>query len=71
LFRETSPGPLKHALSLLGFMSGRLRLPLVPPGESVQAEIAALLALLLRDHGEYIIGKDAILKRNIGNAAMA
>lgn len=51
LFRETSPGPLKHALSLLGRMSGRLRLPLVPPGKSVQAEIAALLAVLLREAG--------------------
>ncbi len=30
LFLETNPGPLKHALSLLGHMSGELRLPLVP-----------------------------------------
>jgi 4-hydroxy-tetrahydrodipicolinate synthase len=70
LFRDTSPGPLKHALSLLGLMSGRLRLPLVPPGETVQAEIAALLALLQREEGEYIVGNDS-MKRKIGNAAVA
>ena len=30
LFLETNPGPLKHALALLGFTTGELRLPLVP-----------------------------------------
>ena len=29
LFRETSPAPLKYALSLLGLMSAKVRLPLV------------------------------------------
>lgn len=30
LFLETSPAPLKHALQRLGFVTGELRLPLVP-----------------------------------------
>jgi len=30
LFLETSPGPLKHALSVLGLTTGEIRLPLVP-----------------------------------------
>lgn len=30
LFLESNPGPLKHALALLGFTTGELRLPLVP-----------------------------------------
>jgi 4-hydroxy-tetrahydrodipicolinate synthase len=44
LFRETSPAPLKHALSLLGLMSPRLRLPLVEPAEQTKREIEAALA---------------------------
>jgi 4-hydroxy-tetrahydrodipicolinate synthase len=69
LFRETSPGPLKHALSLLGLMSGALRLPLVAPSESVQAEVAALLAVLARDYGEYLIATGSALRRSIGDTA--
>jgi len=30
LFLETNPGPVKHALSVLGLTSGEIRLPLVP-----------------------------------------
>jgi 4-hydroxy-tetrahydrodipicolinate synthase len=30
LFLESNPGPLKHALEVLGFTTGELRLPLVP-----------------------------------------
>ncbi len=31
LFLETSPGPVKYALELVGQMTGTLRLPLVMP----------------------------------------
>lgn len=43
LFAETSPGPLKYALSLLGKCSEEVRLPLVPPGEATKAQVRAAL----------------------------
>ena len=46
LFRETNPSPLKYALSLLGLMSAKVRLPLVEPTEMTRREIAAALASL-------------------------
>jgi 4-hydroxy-tetrahydrodipicolinate synthase len=36
LFLETSPAPIKYALSLLGRCSARVRLPLVEPGEATR-----------------------------------
>ena len=36
LFSETSPGPVKYAVSLLGWGDGSVRLPLVPPGEATR-----------------------------------
>jgi 4-hydroxy-tetrahydrodipicolinate synthase len=39
MFLETSPGPVKYAASLLGKCALELRLPLVPPGEAVQARV--------------------------------
>lgn len=44
LFRETNPAPLKYALSLLGLMSGRVRLPLVEPAAQTRRDIGAALA---------------------------
>jgi 4-hydroxy-tetrahydrodipicolinate synthase len=43
LFLETSPAPLKAALSLAGFCSGALRLPLAPASEATRARLAELL----------------------------
>jgi 4-hydroxy-tetrahydrodipicolinate synthase len=43
LFRETSPAPLKYALSLLGLMSPRVRLPLVEPSPDTKAQIVSAL----------------------------
>jgi 4-hydroxy-tetrahydrodipicolinate synthase len=43
LFRETSPAPLKYALSLLGLMSPRVRLPLVELTARTKAEVAAVM----------------------------
>jgi 4-hydroxy-tetrahydrodipicolinate synthase len=57
LFRETSPVPLKYALSLLGLMSPKVRLPLVEPTEQTQAEIAAVMAQMCNWYSEYMIGK--------------
>jgi 4-hydroxy-tetrahydrodipicolinate synthase len=57
LFRETSPAPLKYALSLIGLMSPKVRLPLVEPTEQTQAEIAAVMAQMCNGYSEYMIGK--------------
>lgn len=43
---ETTPGPLKYALSLYELMSPRLRLPLVEPDPRSRAEIEAAIAEL-------------------------
>jgi 4-hydroxy-tetrahydrodipicolinate synthase len=49
LFLETNPGPLKHALSILGLTSGELRLPLVAVRqETARAVEEALHRLGLR-----------------------
>ncbi len=37
LFSETSPGPVKYAVSLLGWGDGSVRLPLAPPAEATKA----------------------------------
>jgi 4-hydroxy-tetrahydrodipicolinate synthase len=61
LFRETSPAPLKYALSLLGLASPRLRLPLVEPTIQTQTQIAAVMNDLCGRYGEYMIGAVAHL----------
>ncbi len=43
MFCETSPGPVKHALSLMGKCSPDLRLPLVPPSDATQAKVKDVL----------------------------
>jgi len=55
LFRETSPTPLKYALSLLGLMSPAVRLPLVEPSEQTRAEVAAIVKKMSDAHPEYLV----------------
>jgi 4-hydroxy-tetrahydrodipicolinate synthase len=43
MFLETNPGPVKHALALLGLVADELRLPLVPVTEATGREIEAAL----------------------------
>jgi len=43
LFVETSPSPLKYALSLLGKCTDEVRLPLVPPMESTKQQVRAAM----------------------------
>jgi 4-hydroxy-tetrahydrodipicolinate synthase len=57
LFRETNPTPVKYALSLLGVMSPRVRLPLVEPADGTKDEIAAMIADVCDGYAEYMIGK--------------
>jgi 4-hydroxy-tetrahydrodipicolinate synthase len=47
MFLETNPAPVKHALKLLGLISGELRLPLVP----VRDETGRQIEEALRAHG--------------------
>ena len=57
LFRETSPSPLKYALSLLGLMSPKVRLPLVELTSQTKAEVAAAMTQVSEDYADYAIGK--------------
>jgi 4-hydroxy-tetrahydrodipicolinate synthase len=43
-FVEANPIPVKAALAMMGLLSERFRLPLVPPSEAARARIAAVLA---------------------------
>jgi 4-hydroxy-tetrahydrodipicolinate synthase len=56
LFRETNPAPLKYALSLLGFISPKVRLPLVEPTDQTKIELAAILAQMCIGCAEDTIG---------------
>ena len=57
LFRETNPAPLKYALSLLGLMSPKVRLPLVELTNPTKAELAGTLALVCDGYSDSMIGK--------------
>lgn len=43
LFVETSPGPVKYAMSLMGLCSDELRLPLVSPSDATKARVRNVL----------------------------
>ncbi len=49
LSRDHTPAPLKYALSLLGLMSPRMRLPLVELADSAKAEVAAAVRIIEED----------------------
>src|SRR6202142_2676550 len=57
LFRESSPAPLKYALSLLGLMSPKVRLPLVELTSQTKADVAAVMARIGEDYADHLIGK--------------
>ena len=57
LFAETSPAPLKYALSLFGLMAPKLRLPLVELSDATKAEVAAVVGELRENFADYIIGE--------------
>ena len=56
LFRESNPAPLKYALSLLGLMSARLRLPLVEPTQPTRCAVRAAIAAIDDRCPGYLIG---------------
>jgi 4-hydroxy-tetrahydrodipicolinate synthase len=57
LFREPNPVPVKYALSLLGLMSPKVRLPLVELADRAKAEIAAIIAKMCDENAEDMIGR--------------
>jgi len=57
LFRETNPAPVKFALSLLGLMTPRVRLPLVEIGEKTKSELTGTIARLCNDWSALMIGR--------------
>src|SRR5674476_946338 len=56
LFSEISPAPLKYALSLLGLMLPKVRLPLVEGTDQTKAELAGIWAQVCDGYWEYLIG---------------
>ena len=72
LFSETNPVVPKYALSLLGLMSARVRLPLVEAREEIKAEVARLLSQMAAECPEGLIAKPIEAPRHVAPArAMA
>jgi 4-hydroxy-tetrahydrodipicolinate synthase len=65
LSRETNPAPLKYALSLLGFMSCKVRLPLVEPAEETRKDIQIALARVHDGYSDYMIESAAVVRDKI------
>ena len=57
LFRESNPAPLKYALSVLGLMSPKVRLPLVELTNPTKAELTTILAQVCDGYSVTMIGK--------------
>jgi 4-hydroxy-tetrahydrodipicolinate synthase len=53
---ESSPAPLKFALSMLGLMSPKVRLPLVEPSDPTKAAVASMLIQFCDEHADALIG---------------
>ena len=56
LFLEASPAPLKYALSLLGLMLPKVRLPMVELTAPAKAEVAAILAQTYEGYTSFMVG---------------
>jgi 4-hydroxy-tetrahydrodipicolinate synthase len=65
LFRETNPAPLKYALSLLGLMSAKVRLPLVEPTQETRREVKAALAEVENGYADFMISGARRLEETI------
>jgi 4-hydroxy-tetrahydrodipicolinate synthase len=55
LFRESNPVPLKYALSLLGLMAPKVRLPLVELNNETKIEVAAAIEAISEGYAEYFV----------------
>ena len=56
LFCETSPVPTKYALSLLGLISPKVRLPLVELSAASKIDVTAAIAQVCEDYADDVIG---------------
>jgi 4-hydroxy-tetrahydrodipicolinate synthase len=71
LFRQTSPVPLKYALSLRGLMSPRVRLPLVELTDQTKAELAVVIAQLQAGYADYVVGNGCGSMRRVIERSLA
>jgi 4-hydroxy-tetrahydrodipicolinate synthase len=71
LFREPNPVPLKYALSLLGLMSPKVRLPLVELADRSKGEIAAVMSKLCDEMSDCMIGTMRGRQHGEGRVAVA
>jgi 4-hydroxy-tetrahydrodipicolinate synthase len=55
LFRESNPVPLKYALSLLGLITTKVRLPLVESSNESKIEVAAAMEEVCEGYAEYFV----------------
>jgi 4-hydroxy-tetrahydrodipicolinate synthase len=65
LFRETNPVPIKYALSRVGLMSPRVRLPLVELKSETKSEVDLVLAEACEYHLDGMICEAAALDRSL------
>ena len=70
LFRESNPAPLKYALSRLGLMSPRVRLPLVEASAQSKSELDALLSDVCERFGNCVLASSRARQIN-GVSAVA
>ena len=64
LFRETDLVPLEYALSLLGLMSPKVRLPLVGLTEQTKVQLAIILAQMSDENPENNVRKVPVSANN-------
>jgi len=57
LLCESTPAPLKYALSTLGWMSPDVRLPMVPADESLKDQLDAVIALSCSEYSASMVGR--------------
>jgi 4-hydroxy-tetrahydrodipicolinate synthase len=55
LFCETNPAPLKYALSLLGLMTARVRLPLVELNHEHKCDVASALSAICAHYSDDVV----------------
>ena len=70
LFRESNPAPVKYALSRLGLISPRARLPMVEIGASLKLEIDAVLSDLNERYGGCLLARPQ-QRASVGAFALA
>jgi 4-hydroxy-tetrahydrodipicolinate synthase len=65
LFSEANPVPVKYALSLLGIMSARVRLPLVELRSATKTNIATVLADVCGHYTDYVLAPSEMERKHL------